>query len=99
DARHETPGLLRSVRALARQKDGIGRYDAAFRLASRFLRGGRAIGHLLDLKHCGGLHDVLHSAGIVDARELHKNLILPEPMFLNRGLADPESIDAIADGI
>ncbi len=55
--------------------------------------------HLLDLKHGSGLHDVLHAAGIVDAGQLHQNLVLAEAVLLNRRLAHAQRIDAVADGL
>ena len=44
------------------------------------------------------LHNVLHPRRIIDARQLHKNLILPETVFLNGGLSNTQLIDAVADG-
>ena len=97
DTKHQVCSV--PVGALARQQHRIGRHDSALVLQGRLLAGIRSVGHLLDFKHGGGLHDVLHAAGIVDARKLHQNLVLPEPVRFNGGLADAESVNAIADGI
>ena len=35
--------------------------------------------------------------GIVDAGQLHQNLVLPETMLLNRGLANAEGVNTVAD--
>jgi hypothetical protein len=75
------------------------RSDTAFVLQSGLLAGVRSAGHLLNFEHGGGLDEVLHAAGIVDAGELHQDLVLPEPVGLDGGLADAQGVNAVADGI
>ena len=71
NAGHETPSLLRSICALSAHEDRVRRRDSALFLQSRLLALIRPAGHLLDLKHGGGLHDVLDPAGIIHAGQLH----------------------------
>ena len=54
---------------------------------------------LLDLQHRRGLHDFLHARRIVHARQLHQNLVLPEPVLLDDRLAHAQRVDAVADGL
>ena len=81
------------------QQDRIGGQNAAFVLHRRLFAWIRSTERLLDLKHGGGLHDVFHAPGIVDARKLHQNLVLPEAMLLDGRLADAERVNAVADGV
>ena len=53
----------------------------------------------MNLKHGGGLHDVLHASRIVDARELHQNLVVTQTVLLDDRLAHAEGIDASANGV
>ena len=103
NARHQVPRLplCRAPGALcpgSRIASG-GQHAARLRLQRRLLARIRPAQRLLDLQHGGGLHDVLHAPRIVHARQLHQNLILPESVFLNGGLADAESVNAVADGL
>src|ERR1700733_5986510 len=54
--------------------------------------------HLLDLEHGGGLHDVFHPGRVVDAAQLHQNLVLAETVLLDRGFTHAQRIDAVVDG-
>ena len=74
---------------------------AAMRGQRRRFRGiAHAVVHRLpDLQHGGGLHDVLNPGRIVDARQLHQDLVLAQPVLLNDRLADAELVNAIADGL
>ena len=80
-------------------KNRIRRQNAAFILPRGLFAGIRPAQNLLDLKHGGGLHNIFHAARVVDAGQLHQNLILAESMFLNRRFAHAQRIDSIADSL
>src|SRR5581483_6811707 len=63
-----------------------------------FLAGVRSAEHLPNFQHGGRLNDFLYASGIVDSRQLHENLIVAKPVFLNDWLTYPELVDAITDG-
>ncbi len=102
DSGDQVPGLpfrRHSGRAMPRKENRIRRQNPAFILECGRLARIRPAERLLDLQHGGRLHDVFHACRIIDARQLHQNLVLPQPVFLNRGFADAKLVNAVANGL
>ena len=67
-------------------------------LHSSLLARVRAAQRLPDLQHGRGLHDLLYARGIVDAGQLHEDLILAQAVLLNGRFTDTKLIDTVANG-
>ena len=59
----------------------------------------RSAHRLADFQHGGRLHDFFHTRRIVDAGQLHKDLVVAESVLLDDRLVDAELIDAVANGL
>ena len=101
-ARNQVPGLPtvgRTHAVPAGNQHLIRRQDSAFILQGCLLAGVRTAERLPDLEHGGRLHDVLDPRGIVHARQLHQDLVLPKSVLFDDRFAHTQLVNAISDGL
>ena len=94
-------GVVLSARSdvAALHQHGIRGKQAAVGLHRFLLAGVGAADRLPDFQHRGGLHDFFHARRIVNARQLHQDLVVAQSVLLDHRLADAELVNAVADGL
>jgi hypothetical protein len=82
-----------------RHNHRVERHIAAQLLQRVLLAGVRTTQHRMNLQARRGLNDILHTTGIIDARQLDQDLVAAQVVLLNHRLAHAECIDAGADDL